>query len=133
MRGSIEQEKERGSKMNLKKCKALKTLGFKYITRDMDGRLVAWMNEPIRSIYCLEEFEENIKNKYGKDVCISVGIECAEDAHEWTNGVYPKMCGFQCSSKDNVDTRMYSYGHFEIFELDNEFEEVTWDNSPYKF
>ena len=42
------------------------------------------------------------------------------------------MSSFQCSEDDDKDIKMWSYGHFELLEENNEWDDITWENSPYK-
>ena len=118
--------------MNEKKCKALKVLGFNYIARDMNGRLVAWMNRTVRRINCLEEYEEKVKEKYGLETSVGYDYIEEDELDEWTDGIHINMSSFQCSEDDDKDIKMWSYGHFELLEENNEWDDITWENSPYK-
>ena len=118
--------------MNKEKLEALKTLGFEYITRDMDGKLTAWMNRPTRIVTCLEENKEKVIEDYGLEtkICIE-SIDEYDDLDEWKDGFFTTMSRFNFSEKD-FDESIVSTGHFELLEISNEFVEITWQNSPYK-
>ncbi|WP_097006704.1 hypothetical protein [Lacrimispora amygdalina] len=116
-----------------RRCVALKELGFRYLTRDMDGRIVAWMNKPNRVVYCLAEIEDQAKDAYGEETFYfntHLSDYDGEDDNMIRDGYDTKFCSFSCSKEDDREPHLYSTGHLELFDKNNDFKLITWENSP---
>lgn len=109
------------------KLKALKTLGFNYITRNMDGKLCAWMVEPQRSIYCTKDKADDARKTYGEDTI----IDCFESKDECKSRYIIGCCSFVFSRK--IDYKdLWDYGWLQLYDPNNEFKDITWENSPFE-
>lgn len=113
--------------MGSEKFEALKTLGYRYITRNMDGELHAWVYKPIRSMTVLAGNEDRIREKY-KDANINDVEDEANEDYEYRDGCNVYFCWFTRSDKDNGDR----YTAIPLNPNEKEFDKVTWENSPYE-
>lgn len=112
------------------KLQALKTLGFNYVTRDMGGKLIAWMDKPYRVVYCTQEKEKEAREKYGEDAEIEIVKNHEElDEAKMDNGYCKKYCFFGVPDID-LECKAFGYGHFELYDPYNDFAEIKWENSP---
>lgn len=108
------------------KLLALKTLGFNYITRDMDNRIFAWINKPQRLILCAESKKDEIYKKYGKETIlnyITPENEQEENSIRYGSFVFSRI-------EKQID--FWDYEHFQLRDPDNEFKDITWENSPFE-
>lgn len=108
------------------KLKALKTLGFNYITRDMDGVLCAWFVKPQRFIYCSEDRIDEAKEIYGKDAIINYFFTETESDSRYIIS----CCSFVFPRKEDCK-HLWDYGRFQLYDPKNEFSQITWENSPF--
>lgn len=110
--------------MNIIKCNALRVLGFKYITRGMNGDVTAWKVKPIRGVSVLEDFEEEAKIAYPDAI---IEVESEKDEFCKYEGAYnTEYCWFYRQKNDNdYDAILH------INKADKDYADVTWENSPY--
>ena len=107
------------------KIDALKILGYHYITRDIDRRLFAWMDKPIRVVYASKEKEEEIKEKFGTEINYIEEEYLLEDHYEYKDGYNVDLSGFA-----HTDLCAPYYARIELDFNDNSFKDITWENSP---
>lgn len=112
------------------KLVALKTLGFNYITRDMDGVLKAWTHKPTRNVVCVIGKSEELRGKFGEETRVEEARSYGKEKEETKDGIYVKHSNFCCWKCDN--TNMWKYQSIFINESNDDFEEITWDNSPFE-
>lgn len=111
--------------MNLAKCDALKTLGFKYITRNMNGDICAWKILPIRSLSVIRGYENDAIEKYKGSIINDIEDDM-DDSYEYKDGYNVSYCWFIRGREDNAIDSM-----IHLDKNDRDFENITWENSPY--
>lgn len=104
------------------KLKALKTLGFNYITRSMNGMLMAWDKEPTRYITCQFNKRKDARRKYGEKARID---PYGYKDYKEVDGYFTDFCVF-------VGIDDIKYRSFELYDSNNEFKGITWENSPFE-
>lgn len=112
--------------MNIDKCNALRALGFRYITRNMNGDVIAWKNEPKRSLTVVEGYEKEAEIEYPDAVIYDVETEKDEECYKYIGGYNIDFCCFSRASYDNQDSSI-----LHISKLDADYADITWKNSPY--
>lgn len=111
--------------MNLTKCKALRVLGFKYITRDMNGNVTAWKSRPVRSLSVTEGYEKQAMMDY-PDAVITDIVRQKDKESNYADGYDVEFCWFSRAESDTADDSI-----LHINKSDEDYKEVTWKNSPY--
>lgn len=111
--------------------KALKMRGFNYITRDMDGTLIAWKRKPIRYTGCpIGEEERRTRSLDGR-----IDAYSFEQAGIEQFGTIKAYCGLEgifLRSEKDMEQQFREYGDFMLCNANGLFKNITWDNSPFE-
>lgn len=108
------------------KLSALKTLGFNYITRDKDNRLIAWMNRPQRFILCAKRKKDEMLKKYGEETILNYyDPENEEEENCMRHGSF-------VFSRIEPRLDLWDYDRILLYDPNNDFKDIAWDNSPFK-
>lgn len=104
----------------MNKIEALRTLGFKFITRDINGTLTGWVNIPKRVIYCLETMEEYYKKKYPDAIIYTTEKDEDDEEIEWKDGIYLSCTGYERTDSVDLNTIIH-------LKNDNEYNNISWE------